>query len=123
MRKIALAFVVLAALTLAACGSGGGSAPNTVTMGATTFVTSSLTVKSGTSVTFNDPKDSGGTHNIVPGTNGTFTAEPGVPAAFTATGIMFNAGDSQSFVFATPGTYTFTCTIHPTMLVTITVTS
>jgi plastocyanin len=123
MRKYAIGIAVIAMLALAACG-GSSSSSNTVTMAASTFVTHSLTVKAGTTVTFNDPSGSGGFHKLYTGSNGTFHSQSGAPSDLdSATPVTFNPGDSKSYVFSTPGTYTITCQIHPSMLVTITVTS
>lgn len=102
--------------------TGGGTSTAVIGMGGFTFSHASATIKVGQSVTFSDPADSGGVHNIVTGTSGKFTAEPGAPLAFaTASGVNFAPGDSQTFTFTTAGTYTFTCTIHVSMRATVTV--
>ena len=100
--------------------TGGGTSTAVIGMGATTFSHASATIKAGQSVTFLDPSDSGGVHNIVTGSAGKFVAAAGAPSAFaTADGVNFAPGDSQTFTFATAGTYTFTCTIHPNMRATV----
>jgi plastocyanin len=58
---------------------------------------------------------------LVTGTNGTFSAETGAPSDFTAPGLAFSPGDSKTITFPTAGTYHITCTIHPSMQATITV--
>lgn len=151
MRKLALTLLATIALLLAACGGGvanttptdtpippaptatatavpptatsGPSAP-TITMASRSFSGNSATVKAGQAVTFDDPAATGGVHNLVTGSNGTFKAEAGAPSQFaSATGVAFSPGTSMDIVFPTAGTYTITCTIHPTMEATITVTA
>ena len=125
MRKLALAFILLTVLGLAACGGstpGGSSNGSTISMGSGVFSGStSLTIKAGDAVTFDD--SSGGPHHLVTGTNGQFAAEAGAPSAFaSSSGVSFSGGDMQSIVFPSAGTYMITCTIHPSMEATITVT-
>jgi plastocyanin len=50
----------------------------------------------------------------------TVTSDPGDPAAFASASLA--QGVSFTFVFATPGTYNYHCSIHPGMTGTITVT-
>jgi plastocyanin len=91
-------------------------------MGSVNFTVGNATVKAGQAVMFTDPT-SGGIHHLVTGHNGTFAAEAGAPSQFaTADGVSFSPGDSMSIVFPTAGTYDITCTIHPLMKATITVT-
>ena len=104
-----------------ATSSAGGAA--TIKMGSVNFTVGNATVKAGEAVMFVDPT-SGGIHHLVTGSHGTFSAEAGAPSQFaTADGISFSPGDSMSIVFPTAGTYTITCTIHPLMEATITVTA
>jgi plastocyanin len=124
MRRLALAAILLTALTLAACASGssttgGGS---TISMGVGVFSGStSITVKAGDVVTFDDT--SGSVHYLVIGTNGTFAAAAGAPDQLNnANGDMFNGGDKQTITFANAGTFQITCKIHPSMQATVTVT-
>jgi plastocyanin len=126
MRRLALAAILLAALSLAACASGtstttGGNS-STITMGSGVFTGgTSITVKAGDAVTFDDT--SGGVHQLVIGTNGTFTSVSGAPDQLNnANGLMFNGGDKQTVVFANAGTFKITCKIHPPMQATVTVT-
>lgn len=101
--------------------TGAGSA--TLTMGSFSFeAPTSLQISAGQAVTFNDPSATGGIHNLVTGTNGTFAAAPGAPSEFaSSSGVSFNPGTSKTFTFPTAGTYSITCTIHPSMEATITV--
>ena len=104
-----------------ATSSATGAA--TIRMGSVNFTVGNATVKAGQAVMFVDPT-SGGIHHLVTGHNGTFAAEAGAPSQFaTADGVSFSPGDSTSIVFPTAGTFTITCTIHPLMEATVTVTA
>lgn len=125
MRKFILGLSLAFLLVLAACDSGGGGngSPNTLTMGGSSFAgATSFSITAGQSITFADPSGSGGIHHLVTGSGGQFSAQPGAPSEFaTADGISFNPGDSKTITFPTAGTFTITCTIHPSMQATITV--
>jgi plastocyanin len=136
VKKVALiALFALMISVLAACGSssssgsGGnsgnsGSNSNTITMGATTFSTNSITITKGSTLTFVDDQNTGSMHILVTGTQGNFQSEAGAPDFGGANGHTFQPG--QSFTtgpWNTDGTYHVTCTIHPTtMNLTVTVT-
>ena len=105
------ALIVLATL---ACGGGGGDgptgpgpgpgpgpnpSPNTVTLGASSFNPSSLTIQSGGTVTWNNT--SGVFHNV------TFNPATGAPANIGD----HNSGDN-SRTFGTAGTFGYQCTLH-----------
>lgn len=105
-----LAFVSLAG-ALVACGGGYGStAPppppppgNTVAAtNALVFTPATLTVAAGENVTFTFGSIA---HNVF------FSAQAGAPADIA--GNNANVGIQRQF--ATPGTYNFTCHIHPSM--------
>jgi plastocyanin len=136
MRKTPLALLVLSIFLLgfAACGTsnsasgsgGGGSSSSaagaaTIHMGFGQFIDTSATVKAGQAVTFDD--SNGSQHNLVTGNNGTFTQETGAPSEFVSGGIAFSAGQVTTITFPTAGTYMITCTIHPSMEATVTVTA
>ncbi len=127
MRKMVLACILLAALALAACSNGGsgggGSSGSTISMGFGSFSgNTTITIKAGASVTFDD--SSGGAHQLVIGTGGNFVAASGAPSQLNnATGVMFSGGDKQSIAFPSAGTFQITCRIHPSMQATVTVTS
>jgi plastocyanin len=126
MKRLILPAVLIALLALAGCGKGGPTPPggggNEVDMASVTFVQSTLTVKAGTAVKFNDPTATGNLHILCFGNNQICKANAQGPADLNANaGVTFNAGDSKSYTFATAGTYEVTCTVHPNMDVTITV--
>jgi plastocyanin len=84
--------------------TGGG---NTITIKNFAFDPSSLTVKSGTVVTW--VNQDGVSHTIV--------SDTGSPAAFSSDSLSTDA--SYTFTFIQPGTYTYHCSIHPSMKGTI----
>jgi plastocyanin len=119
--------LLLVLALLAACG--GGSASNTttpsnatVTMGATTFSVSSITISKGSTITF--MTDQGGTaHHLVNGSNGQPRVEGGTPD-FGSAGQTIGPGSSWTTApWNVAGTFHVTCTYHPTtMTLTVTVT-
>src|SRR5260370_16188008 len=127
MKKITTFLVVVALVSslsiLAACG-GSSSTPttsnSTVTMGATSFNSSSVTISKGSTITFTT--DQGGTaHNLVNGTNGKAATENGA-SDFGTGGQPVPAGKSWTTgPWNTAGTFHVTCTYHPTTM-TMTVT-
>jgi plastocyanin len=84
--------------------------------------TTSVTIKAGQAVLFDDPATGGGFHTLVTGTQGAYTPMAGAPSQFTPSGIQFTPDTSMVIVFPTAGTFTITCTLHPFMLATVTVT-
>lgn len=130
MKKVIFPVILVALLALVGCGkpigghtstpSGGGG--NEVDMASSTFVQSAITVKAGTSVKFNDPSATGGFHILCLGQDQVCKSNPQGPADLnTSAGVTFNQGDSKSYTFQTAGSYVVTCTVHPSMNVTITV--
>lgn len=87
------------------------SGTNTITIENFAFNPATLTVAPGTSVTWTN-RD-GVTHTI--------TADSGSPAQFTSEQLA--NGSSFSFPFIKPGTYTYHCSIHPSMKGTVVVQS
>jgi amicyanin len=109
-----LASMVLAA-TLAGCGgsssggAGAGSAPTTVASGTATvtiqgfaFHPSTLTVTSGTKVTF--VQQDAVPHDVSGQGGATFVNSPAL-----------NKGQSYTVTFTKAGTYNYICSIHPRM--------
>jgi plastocyanin len=95
--------------TAAPTSSAAGG--NTVVIKNFAFNPSTLTVKSGTVVNWTN--QDGASHAIV--------SDTGSPVAFSSDSLA--SGASYSFTFTQPGTYTYHCSIHPTMKGTIVVTS
>jgi plastocyanin len=130
-RRLApLSALACAAMLLAACGGaaesptaagdgggegGGGGSPaaegTTVTISGNSFG-DNITVAAGTTVTFVN-EDSVG-HTVTNGQDG----EPAADAAFDE---PVAAGESVEIPFDEAGTFDVTCTIHPSMNMTVTV--
>lgn len=117
MTRITNVFLAMAAVTLAACSGGYGGTtsptppPDGHTISATpslTFGPSSLTVSAGDVVTF---AFGGVAHNVF------FDQQAGAPADIDG----LNANVSVQRTFTTPGTYHYSCHIHPSMTGTVTV--
>ena len=121
MKRLALlALLMLLLPLLAACGN---TSTTTITMGASTFGASSVTITAGATLTFTDDTKTGSMHLLVVGMNGTAQSETGAPD-FGAAGHAVQPGQN----WTTPpwnqaGTYHVTCQIHPqTMNITVMVT-
>jgi len=107
------------AILLAACSGASSETPTTagqnirpgdtaeVSIENFQFGPGDLTVSVGDTVTWRNDE------NDVPHTS---TADGGLWDSAT-----LRAGDTYSFTFTEPGTYTYLCTIHPSMTATITV--
>src|SRR5262249_52874000 len=108
-------------LLLAACGQSA-SAPNEVDMTGSDFSPTNVTIKTGQVVHFSDPAGVGGTHIVCLGSDGNCDTAAQGPQALEGAGFTINAGDPPKDVtFTTPGTYKITCSIHPSMNLTVTV--
>jgi plastocyanin len=106
---------------LAACGQGTVAA-NEVSMATADFSPTSLTIKAGQAIHFTDPAGVGGTHIVCLGNEGECNTTAQGPQALEGGGFTINAGDPpRDVIFATPGTYKITCSIHPGMNLTVTV--
>lgn len=116
----ALALPVIALLfALAACGQSRG-ASNEVSMVAGDFSTTSITIKTGQAVHFTDSAGIGAQHIVCLGTNGTCDTSARGPQALQSPGFTINAGGpANDVIFATPGTYRVTCSLHPAMNLTV----
>jgi plastocyanin len=106
MRKnwvMLIAFIVLSIGVLSGCTQQQTPPPgttNTVTIKNFAFDPSTLTVSVGTNVTWTN-EDS--VSHQVNGENGLFESS------------ILSSGQSYTFRFLTPGTYNYTCSIHPSM--------
>jgi plastocyanin len=87
----------------------GGS--NSIAIKNFAFNPATLTIKTGTTVTWMN--QDGAVHQIA--------SEAGTPVAFTSDSLA--NGASYQFTFTQPGTYTYHCTVHPSMKGTIIVQS
>ncbi|HVW66486.1 MAG TPA: cupredoxin family copper-binding protein [Candidatus Peribacteraceae bacterium] len=122
MRTLHVRLLLISTLLLAACSSQSGttstdttsSAPSSamtngssVTIQNFQFAPQSITIKAGTTVTWTN-QDS---------VSHTVTGDNGGPASG---GI--SQGQTYSYTFTTPGTFTYHCTFHPMMKGTVVVT-
>jgi plastocyanin len=115
------ALVLMPLLALAACGQGA-AAPNEVSMAGADFSISSVTIKAGQSVHFTDPAGVGAMHIVCLGNEGNCDSAAQGPQALEGNGFTINAGDPpKDITFATAGTYKITCSLHPSMNLTVTV--
>jgi amicyanin len=124
IRFVTLAFTLAAAA--AACGSSSSS--STPPAGSSSSSTaSSPSAGGGTTVTISDFKFTPATLTVKAGTKVTFVNDGATPHTATSdSGGAINSGNlthgqSYTFTFTKPGTYQYTCTIHPFMKGTITV--
>lgn len=133
MKRVTLLLLFALVLSaLAACGGSTGSgdnnnnsaASNTITMGASTFSPTSITISKGSTITFTNDPNSGTEHILVLGSQGNVQSQDGAPDFGGSNGTTIQPGKSfTTGAWNTAGTYHVTCTIHPTtMNLTITVT-
>ncbi len=126
MKKLTLLLMcVLATALFAGCGgtkSNGPDSPNKVTMNAATFEQTSITINKGEAITFISEQGAA-LHILVIGKNGSFENESGAPDFGGSAGSQVDVGDKwTSPPWNTAGTYHVTCTVHPAMNLTVTVT-
>jgi plastocyanin len=88
---------------------GGGDAGETVSLSGQQFSPSSLTIPVGTTVTFTDTSG----HTVTEGTDGEAADDPFVDES--------GGSEPIEVVFDEAGTFNITCTVHPSMNMTITV--
>jgi plastocyanin len=119
-RTIA-ALALLQVLALAACGQSA-SAPNEVSMTGSDFSPTNVTIKAGQAVHFTDPAGVGAMHIVCLGRDGNCNTTAQGPQALEGDGFTINAADPPKDVtFTTPGAYKITCSLHPSMNLTVTV--
>ncbi len=80
-----------------------------------------VTIGTGDTLTF--VNDSRWLHVIGPGEDGRITSEPGAPSLGARGAFLSESGQTYTTAtWNTPGTYHVTCSLHPEMTVTVTVT-
>jgi len=115
--KTKLSFILLTGMLLSACGqnaspTSAGSLPSTqsgevkVTIANFSFDPASLTITTGTTVTWTNNDTA--PHNIA-GDDGTLGSN------------SLAKGEAFSFAFTKPGTFSYHCGVHPSMKASITV--
>ncbi len=114
---IGLVLVVIGLMALAACSSPAASSPagdadHTVTITSSSFG-DDFTISAGSTVVF--VNNAGRNHTVTNGVDGVAAEDP-------LFDIQLADGESSDpITFDEPGTYDVTCTIHPSMQLTITV--
>ena len=115
------ALAIFLLFALAACGQST-AASNEVSMAESDFSATSVTIKAGQAVHFTDPAGVGATHIVCLGSDGNCDTTASGPQALESGGFTINAGDPpRDVTFPTAGTYKITCSIHPSMNLTVTV--
>jgi plastocyanin len=117
-----MALLVLACLSAGCYSSGPASAPaapsataasaaggNTIAIRNFAFSPATMTVKTGTTVTWTN--EDGASHTVV--------SDAGAPVSFTSPSLA--TGSSYPVTFTQAGTYPYHCSIHPSMTGTVTV--
>ena len=98
-------------------GGGGGGTSASVTIQDFFFGPSSVTIKAGGTVTWNNTGPSGHTVTSDAGAFNSGTLSPPMGDPYGG----MTAGGTYQMTFPAPGTYAYHCAIHPTMHGTITV--
>jgi plastocyanin len=98
-------------ITPAPANPAGAVLPDTISLKNFAFTPSTLTIKPGTTVTWTN--EDGTSHTVV--------SDSGTPVPFTSQTLV--NGASFQFTFTRPGSYTYHCSIHPSMTGTIIVQS
>ena len=138
-------FIMLSAVVLGACSTGGPAPAATqaqttttteaaaspteaglpvgasVELGPSAFAQTTVTLSAGQALRVVDPSATGGTHILCLGTAGQCDASAQGPDSLLAPGLSLHPGDTKEIAFPSAGTYAVTCTIHPSMRLTITV--
>jgi plastocyanin len=122
---LAAALACAAALCLSGCGGASTAQahqPNTIELLGQTFSPTSINIKKGQTITFDDNNSNPGVHILVVGRNGESESEPGAPFFGGGAGHRTDVGSVWTTgAWNRPGTYHVTCTVHPRMNLTITV--
>jgi len=137
MKKLVFGFIPLLlifTLALAGCGKGGassgtttGGSGDTIGMTGTNFSQHSLTVNANTPVHLDNTVNGGGFHILCVGTgNGgegpSSCAQSGDgPSKLYGSGLTITGGQKQDITFPKAGTYHIICTVHPNMVIEVTV--
>jgi len=130
-RTVTIATSLACLLLLAGCSGGAdastptatpsGPVGGTVTLGASSFQQTAISLSAGQALRLVDPAGTGGTHVLCLGTDGQCDASPQGPDALHGPGLRIAPGDTKEISFLSPGQYQVTCTIHPSMNLTISV--
>jgi plastocyanin len=120
MKRLGIVLVALVLLGTTACSRIRFLPLDQAHMQAAAFASTTAKVKVGSKIKFIN--DSDVSHILVVGQDGKWVNATGAPADLNnAAGKLVTGGQEFDVIFDTPGTYTVTCTVHPAMLITITV--
>jgi len=124
MRTPLLPLLLLLATGLSACGAQAAAGPrsaDSISMDQLSFKPAARTIPAGATLEFvND--GSRAMHILVLGEDAKPRAQAGAPSFGGASGYRSEVGDTwQTPAWTTPGTYTVTCTLHPSMNLAVTV--
>ncbi|MEA2686000.1 MAG: Copper binding protein plastocyanin/azurin family [Actinomycetota bacterium] len=122
IRVVAVSVVVLG---LGGCGVGTGgdtaASPDAIRMEHLAFAPASRTIPAGTRLEFVN-NGSRALHVLVTGRDAQPKSQAGAPSFGGASGHRSEVGERWvTPMWATPGTYSVTCTLHPSMNLTVTV--
>ena len=121
MKQLGIVLLLVLAMGAAGCSRTKVVPQNVASMAGSNFTVSTVTVKAGQAVKFINATG-GSTHILVVGGNGAWTADPNAPTQLnSSSGQSITGGQEQDIIFPTAGTFTITCTVHPYMLLTVTV--
>jgi plastocyanin len=126
MRHIYAIGLLIALTGLVGCAASKERPPppDAIEMTSNSFDPATRTVKQGGTLTFHNPGSGrGALHILVNGDQGAARREQGAASFGGAAGHRSERGDVWTTpVWSTPGTFHITCTIHPEMNLTVTVT-
>ena len=125
MRKPLLLLLCSLMIVVTSCAArphDGPRSPDAIGMHELTFTTEARTIPVGATLEFvND--GSRALHVLVPGSDARPRAQAGMPSFGGASGHRSEVGERwQTPPWQTPGTFLITCTLHPLMNLTVTVT-
>jgi plastocyanin len=122
MRRLGIILLMVLAVGGTGCSRTKVIPVDEAHMTGSSFLQTAVKIKAGSPVKFIDPVGAA-EHILVVGSNGQWQTDPNAPDKLNvATGMPIQPGQEIDVVFPNPGTYTITCTIHPSMLLTVTVT-
>ena len=126
LKKLFLVLILLFSWSLVvACSSTTSptpTGPNVVKMVGGTFAISAISIHKGDTITFVDDASNGALHILVIGQNAQQATEQNAPDFGGLAGKRVDVGQNWTTPpWTTPGTFHVTCTVHPAMNLTITV--
>lgn len=122
MKQVGVILLLILSLAATGCSRTKAVPQDEVHMNGAAFLQLTATVKAGSPVKFIDEQGAA-QHILLVGTDGLFKDTPGAPTELnTSKGLTILPGQTIQVVFPSAGTFQVTCTIHPGMLLNVTVT-